>query len=199
MSEAEYARFLSALKDFPKSVSRTELDQSKLVAERSKLAAQQADRDLESRRLELRASCQQVKLISKRIEMAKIKAPLSGLVTVLYKKAGEFANTGEQSVQVLRLNQLRIAAFVDGTRFDQSLRGAPATFTVNLPPGDKVATFQGRVSYVDPDISAIKDVRIRVDIDNPDLTLRPGAVGMLEIDVDAERETLTLNQRTFAR
>ena len=110
---------------------------------------------------------------------------------MLYKKPGEWANTGGELAQILRLDQLRIAAFVDGTRFDQSLRGAPATFTVKLPPGDKVATFQGRVSYVDPDISSIKDVKIRVDIDNPDLTLRPGAVGTLEIDVDAEREDLS--------
>ena len=38
-----------------------------------------------------------------------------------------------------------------------------------------------------PEISAVNDVRIRIDIDNPDLTLRKGVVGKLEIDVDAKR------------
>lgn len=191
VSDAELARSEAALKDFPKSISRTELDQAKLVSERAKLQADQAIRDLDAKKLALQASCQQVKLAEKRIEMAQIKAPMAGLVTVLHKKPGEWANTGDKSAQVLRLDKLRIVAFVDGTRFDQSLRGAPATFTVKLPPGDKIATFTGRVSYVDPDISSIKDVQIRVDIDNPELTLRPGAVGKLEIDIDAQRENVT--------
>ena len=187
VSQAELERSQAALRDYPKSVSRTELDEARLVSERAALSAEQAERDLESNRLKLRSACQQVKLIDKRIEMTKVNAPMAGLVTLIYKKRGEWASVGDGALQLVRLDKLRISAFVDGTRFDQTLRGAPATFTVKLPPGDRIATFSGRVSYVDPDISAIKDVRIRVDIDNPDLTLRKGAVGTLVIDVDAER------------
>ena len=187
VAKAELERSKAALEDYPKSISQTELDETRLVAERAVLSAEQAERDLESKRFKLKSSCQQVRLLEKRIEMTKVLAPMSGLVTVIYKKPGEWATTGEPTLKLMRLDKLRISAFVDGTRFDQTLRGAPATFTVKLPPGDRVATFSGRVSYVDPDISAIKDVRIRVDIDNPDLTLRKGAVGTLVIDVDADR------------
>lgn len=187
VSEAEFNRSKTALEDYPKSVSRSELDQARLVVERSKLSAEQAQRDMDSSRLKLMSACQQVKLYDKRIEMSRIKAPMAGLVSIIYKKTGEWASVGEPVAQMIRLDKLRINAFVDGTRFDQSLRGAPVTFTVKLPPGDRTETFSGRVTYVDPDISAIKDVRIRIDIDNPELKLRKGAVGKLEIDVDAER------------
>ena len=187
VSEAEFQRSKTAAENYPKSVSRSELDQARLVTERSKLSAEQAERDMDSNRLRLVSACQQVKLLDKRIEMARVKAPLAGLVSVIYKKPGEWASIGEPSVQMIRLDKLRINAFVDGTRFDRSLRGAPVKFTVKLPPGDREATFNGRVSYVDPEISAVKDVRIRIDIDNPDLTLRKGTVGKLEIDVAAKR------------
>ena len=187
VSEAEYQRSKSALADYPKSISRSELDEARLVAERSRLSGEQAQRDLDANRLRLLSACQQVKLLDKRIEVMKVKAPLAGLISVIYKKPGEWASIGEPAVQIIRLDKLRINAFVDGTRFDRSLRGAPVTFTVKLPPGDRTATFNGRVSYVDPEISAVNDVRIRIDIDNPDLTLRKGVVGKLEIDVDAER------------
>ncbi len=187
VSEAEYNRSRAALEDYPKSISRTELDESRLVVERSKLSAEQAQRDMDANRLRLISACQQVKILEKQIEKSRIKAPMAGLISIIHKKAGEWASEGEAAVQMIRLDKLRINAFVDGTRFDQSLRGAPVKFTVKLPPGDRTETFNGRVSYVDPDISAIKDVRIRIDIDNPDLTLRKGVVGKLEIDVDAER------------
>ena len=150
VSEAEYRRSKSAVADYPKSISRTELDEARLVAERSRLSIEQARRDLDANRMRLLSACQQVKLLDKRIEMTQVKAPSAGLISIIYKKPGEWASVGESVVQVIRLDELRINAFVDGTRFDRSLRGAPVKFTVKLPPGDRTETFNGRVSYVDP-------------------------------------------------
>ena len=57
-------------------------------------------------------------------------------------------------------------------------KGLPITITTSSYPGEK---FEGKISVVDPFINdALRTGRVRIDVSNPDLKLRP------EMYVDAE-------------
>jgi multidrug efflux pump subunit AcrA (membrane-fusion protein) len=60
--------------------------------------------------------------------------------------------------------------------------GLPVTITTSSYPGEK---FNGKISVVDPFINeALRAGRVRVDVENPDLKLRPGMYVDAELTMD---------------
>lgn len=186
VSMAELQRSRQAVDAYPKSVTKSELDQAKLVTERATLAAEQAARDLDAKQLALQLKNKSVELLNHRISLGQVCSPIAGVVTIVNKDAGEWANTGEPAISIIRLDKLQAKAFVDGQRYDQSLLGVVARLSVKLPPGDTDLSLDGIVSYVAPKISYDGELEIRVEIENPDLVLRPGMEGKLSLDLPAK-------------
>lgn len=185
VAKAEFERQLDANRQFAKSVSKTELDQARLVTERSRLAAEQAQRDLDSAALNLRLKCKQVKLLDRRLEMMRVTAPSAGMIVEVYPREGEYLAAGAPVARLIQLDRLRVEGFVDGRKYDRSLTGAPVTLTVKLPPDNRITDFTGVVTFVSPEVNPINaQVRIWADIENPNLRLRPGTRGKLSISLD---------------
>ncbi len=176
---------LQANRTYARSVSQSELAQTRLVAERSELAAEQAARDLESKNVTVDLRRKQVELWERRIDMTRITAPMAGMVVEVLPHVGEWLQTGEPAVRMVRLDRLRIKGFVDGQKFDQSLKGARVTFRTSVPPRGDTAEFVGEIVFVSPRvIPNSNQLEFWADIDNPDFRLRPGAQGRLEIRLD---------------
>jgi macrolide-specific efflux system membrane fusion protein len=192
VSQAEYERGLSANRQFPKSVSKTELDQARLVTERSRLAAEQAQQDVEAARISLRLRCKQVAIIDQRLEMMKVRAPTNGMVVEIYPQSGEFLAAGSPVARLIQLDRLRVEGFVDGRKYDRRILNAPVTLTVELPPNNRKVKFSGKVTFVSPEVNPVNaQIRIYADIENPDLRLRPGTRGKLSISLEnLEQENL---------
>jgi len=190
VARAELERMLQANRDYERSISRTELQQTKLSAERSSLAAEQATRDLDSKRLTVDLRCKQVKLLTMRLEMMMALAPVDGLVIDLDQapQEGEFVQAGAPVLRMIQLNPLRVEGLLDARRFDQSLEGAPVIFHVPLPPGGTMTEFHGKVTFVSPEIDPVdSQIRFWAEIENPEFKLRPGSRGKLIIDLSANR------------
>ncbi len=185
VSRAELERMLQANRTYARSVSQSELAQTKLVAERSELAAEQAARDLETKNVTVDLRRKQVELWEHRLEMTRIAAPMAGMVVEVIPHVGEWLQTGEPAVRMVRLDRLRIKGFVDGHQFDRSLTGARATFKTSVPPRGENVEFVGKIVFVSPRvIPNSNQLEFWADIDNPDFRLRPGAQGRLEISID---------------
>jgi macrolide-specific efflux system membrane fusion protein len=183
VAKSELARSLESVTNFPKSISQTELDRLRLVVEKTDLSIEQSDRDLKEAGLTKTLKEEHVEAAAKQLNDHQITAPITGMVVQVYRQAGEWLNRGDPVVRIIRLNRLRVEAFVDGARYGADLNGCPVTFTTQLPPGNVVGTFQGKITFVSPEVQPVNgQVRIWAEVDNPQLLLRPGALGTLTID-----------------
>jgi macrolide-specific efflux system membrane fusion protein len=184
VAKSELARSLESVAGFPKSISKTELDRLRLVVEKTDLSIEQSERDLQEAVLTKSLKEQTVHAARKRLNDHQITAPTSGMVVQVFRQAGEWLNRGDPVVRIVQLDRLRIEAFVDGTRFSADLVGCPVTLTTQLPPGDVSGRFQGRITFVSPEVQPVNgQVRVWADVENPQLALRPGVRGTLSIDL----------------
>lgn len=186
VAESELARSLESVAKFPKSVSQTELDRLRLEVEKTALSIEQSDRNLKEASLTKSLKQQAVQTAKKRMDDQRITAPISGMVVEVSRHAGEWLHQGDPVVRIIRLNRLRVEAFVDGTRFGADLLGRPATLTTRLPPGDAESKFGGTITFVSPEVQPVNgQVLVWADVENPDLKLRPGARGSLTISLES--------------
>jgi macrolide-specific efflux system membrane fusion protein len=184
VAKSELARSLESVTNFPRSISKTELDRLRLVVEKTALSIEQSDRDLREAGLTRSLKEQSVAAAKKQLNDHQITAPAAGMVVQVFRHAGEWLNRGDPVVRIIRLDRLRIEAFVDGTQFGANLVGCPLTLTTKLPPGDVVGRFHGRIAFVSPEVQPVNgQVRVWADVENPQLTLRPGVHGTLTIDL----------------
>ena len=202
VAEVDFQRAKTATESFAKSVSPSELDQVRLAAERALLAMEQAQRDLKANEVTLQLRTKQQELLETRLENLQISSPTDGVIVDVLPQAGSWVAAGAPVARVIRLDQLRVEGFVDGRKFDRELLGAPVRLEVILPPGDQTTKFDGRVSFVSPEVNPVTgQIRIWADIDNPNFDLRPGTRGKLAISLDEKDDSQTallgieLNQR----
>ncbi len=119
-----------------------------------------------------------------------LRAPADGIVVS--------KNAFEGTRIVPGMNVYRIAdlsrVWVEGEVFEKDLSlvelGQLASIRIQAYPGE---TFRGRVTYVYPTVSLeARTGRIRAELPNADLRLRPGMYAELELNVQARRESLVV-------
>ncbi len=182
VAKSELSRSLDSATNFPKSISKTELDRLRLVVEKTDLSIEQADRDLHEASLTKSLKEQSVEVASKQLADHQITAPISGMVVQVFRKPGEWLNKGDPVVRIIRLDRLRVEAFVDGARYGANLLNCLVTFTTQLPPGNVAGQFDGKITFVSPEVQPVNgQVRVWAEVENPKLTLRPGVRGQLSI------------------
>ncbi|GAA5483169.1 efflux RND transporter periplasmic adaptor subunit [Haloferula sargassicola] len=99
-------------------------------------------------------------------------APQSGVVTAKLANEGQYVKTGDPLFKVADLSTvwLKLEAYesdLQWLRYAQDVR-----FTVEALPG---RTFHGPIAFIDPEIDPMRRVaKVRVNVDNPDLALKPG-------------------------
>jgi Cu(I)/Ag(I) efflux system membrane fusion protein len=101
-----------------------------------------------------------------------IDAPLSGFVTDKKVAEGDYVDTGAVMFQITDLSAVWVV--LDAYEMDKSwLRfGQPVTFTAEALPGQ---AFEGRIAFIPPVLDPVsRTFKVRLNIDNPDLLLRPG-------------------------
>lgn len=181
VAKTELDRALASEKRLAESVSDSELDQLRLVAQRTQLEIEQAELDLDVARSARELKENDVRTAEHAIEQRKITAPLGGFVAEIHHHRGEWVQPGEPVLRMLRLDRLRAEGLVDASAVRDDLNGRPVRLTVK---GDDEATvYRGEVVYVSPEIDPVAgQVRVWAEIDNPDFKLRPGLHGSLVIE-----------------
>lgn len=177
----EFQRAVQVKQSSPSSISITEFDRLKLEAEKT---ANDIVRLGEERRFaEITAYSKEVELHLAKVvlEERQVASPLAGIVVQLHRHEGEWVRVGEKVLRIVRIDRLRVEAFVDVQSTLASLEEAPALLEVAFP-GSRVETFSGKIVFVHPEADPVNgQIRIWAEIENRDRMLRPGQKGRLKI------------------
>lgn len=189
VAAAELRRALDSSARLAESVTASELDQLKLVADKTRLEIEQAELEHELSQTAVALKQNDLATAEHAIRQRQITAPLAGFVAQVLKQPGEWVEPGEAIVRILRLDRLKAEGLVSADAFDGSLMGRRVTLTVTQ--GQKLVQYTGKIAFVSPEVDPVNgQVRFWAEIDNADLALRPGLHGSLTISAD-DSEPLT--------
>lgn len=177
-----------SLATFGRSISQAEMDEYRLAATEAKTLVWERRREREIAELQHQLHLQQWELARARRERHAITAPLAGLVKEVHRQRGEWVTPGQPVARILRLDRLRCVGYLDAdlarTRWaGGELSGREAILYVPSAADPQARQFTGKVTLLGPEIEPESDqVKIWVEIDNPERQLRPGDRGTLRID-----------------
>ena len=181
VARAELKRALDSIQKYKQSVSATELDRLKLVADQAVLQREQSQLDLQTAGLTVKSKEHELEFAAREVERRRIMAPLTGVVVQVHKRKGEWLEPGATVMRILRVDRLRVEAFLDSKLVTRDMVGRPVQLTVDLP-GKRLAKFPGSVVFVSPEINPVNgQVRVWAEVENAELLLRPGQQASLTI------------------
>jgi RND family efflux transporter MFP subunit len=176
VAHAELKRSLESVEKFPKSVSQTELDRLKLLADKAELDVEQSKVDLAQAKLTLQLKKHDLDRATLQLNRRTIKAPFPGMVVQWKRQRGEWVESSTPVARLIRLNRLRAEGFVSSKTASAKLVGRAARFSVDG------IHHEGKLTFVNPEIDPVnQQVRVWAEIENADLLLRPGQTGTLAI------------------
>lgn len=101
-----------------------------------------------------------------------ILSPISGTVVKKPAVEGNYVKEGDHLYRVADLSNLWIYADIYENEISWIKKGQDVQFTTVAYPGEE---FHGKVSFIDPFLDErTRSVKVRVDVANPGLKLRPG-------------------------
>lgn len=181
VARAELQRATNSVEVFAKSVSQSEIDQLRLVADQATLQVEQAEHELLTERLNARLKKLESDQAEFLLSQRSLLAPLRGMVVQVKRHEGEWVQPGDPVFRILRIDRLRVECFLSAKDLSDDLVGRPVTLRVDLP-GQPNSEFPGRVVFVSPEINPVNNqTRVWAEIENRGLRLRPGLKGAMVI------------------
>ncbi len=198
VAEKEHERMKLTNRNQPGAVSTTELERLKLAEEHAVLQIELARRELKLAVIDAAKWNSKLKMAENDVNDRQITAPRDGVIGEVLKDRGEWVQQAEPVMQLVRMDRLRVQAFVSLNDFHpHEIKGAPARLTVHLAHGQSVtydvnlgdtpADKRFVVNYVSHEVEANGSYRIEAEIDNRrtangDLwVLQPGMTATLSI------------------
>lgn len=183
-AKAELARATSTLEKYRKSISGSEVDQLRLAVDKAEREAEQAEHDLAVAHLTTQLKQSEYDLALQNVERRRIVSPIQGMVVEVKRHRGEWVQSGDTVVRILRLDRLRAEGFVQAAAVSGPFQPRPVIVRVDLPDKPR-AEFAGSLVFVSPEVNPVNgQVRVWAELDNRDLLLRPGMP--VEMTVDAK-------------
>jgi len=181
VAREEFRRAEQAKKSSPASISASEIDKLKLEADK---ANSEVARCTEEKRFALLASqSRETELLLSRLalEERRLISPLNGIVTQLHRREGEWVHLGEKVVRVVRIDRLRVEAYLNLQSGLVLFEHAPVVLEVGFVDSP-LQEFAGEVVFMNPEADPVNgQIRIWAEIENRDRLLRPGQKGRLKL------------------
>ena len=176
-------------------ISDRELESAKLQYETARAQVAEATKSLrlvqkgprvekiEQSRADVRRAEEALALAETRLEYATLFSPLDGIVLTENVEAGEYVSAGPPVVTVGKMDNVWLRAFIDETDLGHVRVGQPVRVKTDTFPGK---VYNGKISFisseseftpktVQTDKERVKLVyRIKIDIANPEMQLKPG-------------------------
>jgi cobalt-zinc-cadmium efflux system membrane fusion protein len=163
-------------------VRQEELKREGIGSQRAYLEAQGALRGAES---DLAAANERLHVYGGRKgsgSTTTIRSPLSGTVIERHATPGEVVSDGSSLFMVSDLSRVWVVGRVYEQDVAAARIGAPAVVSLQAYPG---RLWEGEVSYVSHTLDPhTRTLDVRVELDNPDGTLRPGLFGRISLSRD---------------
>ncbi|MEY3174083.1 MAG: hypothetical protein RLZZ436_1997 [Planctomycetota bacterium] len=182
--------------------ARSLVEQQRAALQKLELQLQEAHSDREDARLQLANLQTTLEIAQARLDRRRITAPFDGVVVEHLKQAGEWCEAGEPVIRILQLNPLHLEGFTSADaaavlKTGQKVRArlanagstaAPVASATGSGSGSATGSqlpplvLEGRLIFVSPEVDALNhQVRIRAEVANPELRLRPGENVLLEV------------------
>ncbi|MDF0676121.1 MAG: efflux RND transporter periplasmic adaptor subunit [Nitrospira sp.] len=117
--------------------------------------------------------------------MLTVYAPSSGIVMKREALPGKYVEPGTILYEIADLSMVWISADIYESEVAATKVGQPATVTFAAYPGE---TFSGKVAHVYPTLNTeTRTARVRLELLNPQLKLKPGMYGNVILQTDAVR------------
>ncbi len=141
-------------------------------AERSKLAAEQADLQIERSRHDLDVAKKEAMVEEYNVRAAEtnlarhdIKSPLNGNVVKIFKQPGEWVNEGEVVFRVIQMDRMRVEGLIELNMYSPNdIFGKPVTVVMNTAGRQEV--FEGKVVMVNLETTNGKSYTVRAEVEN---------------------------------
>ncbi len=181
VATAELKRSKDSVSTVARSISQTELDRLQLIADKASLEIEQAQEDLAQARSQQTLKLNDLERTKLLVERRKLVAPLTGVVVQWKRHPGDWVEPGLPVVRVIRMHRLRAEGFATGKQLSPADVGRKVTFQVVSSDGP-TAKYDGELVFVNPEVDPVNgESRFWAELDNPQLTLRPGQSGSLAI------------------
>ena len=109
-------------------------------------------------------------------------SPFKGVVQDIGVDQGRKVMNGDHLVDIADLSVVWVWAQFYQDELPMLKKGLPITITTSSYPGEKL---DGKISVIDPFINdAMRTGRVRIDVENPDLKLRPDMYVNVELTMD---------------
>jgi len=165
-------------------VRQEELNREGIGSQRAYLEAQG---DLRSSESDLAAATERLHVYGGRKgagSTTTIRSPLAGIVIERHATTGEVVSEGSSLFMVSDLSRVWIVGRVYEQDVAAARVGAPAVVSLQAYPGK---SWPGEVSYVSHTLDPhSRTLDIRVELDNPDGTLRPGLFGRISLSPEGD-------------
>jgi multidrug resistance efflux pump len=176
LRRAEEAR--AKLRDL---VPESEMEKLRLAADQSRLAIEKAQHERAIALLQRDLKKVEADFSTRKVTLHQAMAPFPGVIVQVHRRLGDWVEPGDKLLRLIRLDRLRIEAFLDAAQAAPGLEGRPVTLTIDLP-GKPAAAFPGKLTFVSPEIDPFnRSVRILAEFDNPSFLLQPGMRGTLTV------------------
>ncbi len=130
-----------------------------------------------------------------RLSKTVIRAPFDGTAGLRRINIGDYATIGQELVDVVRLDPLRVEFTVPETQLAQVREGQEVQVTVGAYPDE---VFTGTVTAISPQIDvAGRSVTLRARLPNPDFKLRPGLFAQISITLDVDNNALLVPEQAI--
>jgi membrane fusion protein (multidrug efflux system) len=139
----------------------------------------------------------QARFISAQSRLSKtvIRAPFDGFVGLRKINIGDYATIGQELVNVVRLDPLRVDFSVPETLLSRIHPGQPIAVTVGAFRGE---VFEGEVTAIDPQIDVTgHSMAVRARLPNPDLRLRPGLFAQVSVTLSVKPDALLVPEQAI--
>jgi len=178
VAHTEYERAMNANARVPGTYPINEIDRLKLLADRTQLEVERAKYEQELAAFEVTLAQGNYRQTYERYSRHQLSAPAAGVVVSVEKRAGEWVEPGTDLLRIVRIDQLRVEGFISAEVASPRLVGRSARIAMADKQSSKSTDNQswpGRVVFVSPDVNPVNSqVRVFIEVDNPDGMLRPG-------------------------
>jgi len=170
------------------AVARTTYERDKLQFEFKAVSQQALDLDRASVMEAAAAVEEQQALVNKKF----IHALFSGRVGIRLVSVGQYVSAGTPLVSLQALDPIYLDFSVPQQSISRILVGQTVTATTDAYPDEK---FSGKITVINPEVDpATLNVKVRVDVKNPQHRLLPGMYATVEISAGKPERYITLPQ-----
>jgi membrane fusion protein (multidrug efflux system) len=187
------------------TVLQAEVNEARANVEQSEAAYKRAQElvknnlisatDYDAARANYNVSVARLRSAESRLSKTEIRAPFDGFIGLRRINVGDYATIGQELVNVVRLDPLRVDFSVPETLLSRVQPGQTIEVTVGAFRGE---VFEGVVTAIDPQIDvAGHSMAIRARLPNPELKLRPGLFAQVAVSLAVNPDALLVPEEAI--